>query len=192
MVFTKILKNWFVKHSEARFNRPIAGHTYDAFQSAAKYVAVDGRPIILDSGCGVGESTINLAQQHRDCLVIGIDQSEHRLQKNPYYNGEGGLADNILLLRADCVDFWRLALEADWLLQKHYLLYPNPWPKKSHIKRRWHGHPVLPSLLQLGGELELRSNWQIYIDEFAKALEILGYEPQVQKPFVVENYFNAL
>ncbi|MFP4263935.1 MAG: SAM-dependent methyltransferase, partial [Halomonas sp.] len=50
---------------------------------------------------------------------------------------------------------------------RHYLLYPNPYPKAAHLKLRWHGHPVLPFILALGGRLELRSNWRLYLEEFA-------------------------
>jgi len=169
-----------LKYSQSSFNRPFAEHTRQAFQSIEKRVTTDARPLILDSGCGIGESSINLAQQYRDCLVVGVDQSQHRLDKNACYleAGAGRDLDNVILLRADCVDFWRLAVQAGWQLHKHYMLYPNPWPKKAHIKRRWHGHPVLNSLLELGGEFELRSNWPVYVAEFAQTLELLGYTVQ--------------
>jgi tRNA G46 methylase TrmB len=55
-----------------------------------------------------------------------------------------------------------------------FLLYPNPWPKSEHLLRRWHAHPVLPAILALGGEIELRSNWRTYADEFAEALRVCG------------------
>ena len=61
----------------------------------------------------------------------------------------------------------------NWKLDQHYLLYPNPWPKKKHLQRRWHGHPVFPTLIKLGGKLELRTNWKTYVDEFSKAVEIV-------------------
>lgn len=53
---------------------------------------------------------------------------------------------------------------------KHFLFYPNPWPKSHHLKRRWHGHPVFPDLLALGGEIEMRCNWETYAREFAQAV----------------------
>ncbi|MEJ2385643.1 MAG: hypothetical protein P8Y54_14885 [Xanthomonadales bacterium] len=37
------------------------------------------------------------------------------------------------------------------------------------MQRRWHGHPVFPDLLALGGRLELRTNWSLYAQEFAWA-----------------------
>ena len=81
---------------------------------------------------------------------------------------------NLYIVRGDCVDLWRLAGKANWPIDQHYLLYPNPWPKAKHLQRRWHGHPVFAALIALGGQLELRSNWEIYIEEFASALEVAG------------------
>ena len=85
------------------------------------------------------------------------------------------------LLRARVEDFWRL-LRADGIRPAcHFLLYANPWPKAAHLKRRWHGHPVFPELLALGGRLELRTNWRIYAEEFRQAAGICG----IQAPPVV-------
>src|SRR5690554_1138063 len=148
--------------------KPVAEHTRVAFARADAWLERQGgaeRPLILDAGCGVGISTRHLAARFTDHLVIGVDRSAERLSRE-----HGEIGDNALLLRADLVDFWRLALAAGWQPVRHYLLYPNPYPKAAQLKRRWHGHPVVPVILALGGRLELRSNWQLYVEEFAQAL----------------------
>jgi tRNA (guanine-N7-)-methyltransferase len=76
---------------------------------------------------------------------------------------------NMVFVRADLVDYWRLMAEAGIRLARHYILYPNPWPKIGHLARRWHAHPVFPFVPRLGGRLECRSNWNIYVEEFAVA-----------------------
>jgi hypothetical protein len=63
---------------------------------------------------------------------------------------------------------------AGWRLKAHYLPYPNPWPKARHYKRRWPAHPAFPWLLGLGGDLEVRSNWRLYLEEWQVVLEDLG------------------
>ena len=78
--------------------------------------------------------------------------------------------DNHIVVRADVIDFWRLAVDARWQLDKHYMLYPNPYPKKTQLQKRWHGHPAFLSLLALGGTLIQRSNWQLYLHESAHVL----------------------
>ena len=63
----------------------------------------------------------------------------------------------------------------NWRLIRHYLLYPNPYPKASQLRKRWYGSPAFPSLLALVGVLTVRSNWPIYVEEFALARKIAGY-----------------
>lgn len=148
------------------WRKPVAAHTREAFAQAEAWRAARAEsPLILDAGCGVGLSTRRLAQAFPDHAVLGVDRSESRLTRE-----HGPLPDNALLVRADLVDFWRLAVAAGWQPVRHYLLYPNPYPKAAHLKLRWHGHPVFPYLLALGGRLELRSNWRLYVEEFALAL----------------------
>lgn len=116
--------------------------------------------VILDSGCGRGRSSVHLAKTNPDVVVIGLDRSEARLSKN--YHSESNMfasddsetseaelaymeeqrksLPNLLLLRAELVDFWYLMWKhCDWTVQKHYHLYPNPYPKPKHLSRRWHG-----------------------------------------------------
>ena len=169
------------RHLATRFRRPIADYSQRVFEPINQRISSHGGPLILDSFCGVGESTVQLARQFPDALVIGIDKSAHRLDKHSEnYRLQG--VDNYLLARADVDDFWRLAAEAQWQLSRHYLLYPNPWPKSSQLKRRVQGSPLFPTLLQLGGCIELRSNWPVYVQEFAAALALAGY-PTKAEPF---------
>jgi tRNA G46 methylase TrmB len=141
-----------------------------------------GQPFVLDSGCGTGASTRQLASMFPGHVVIGVDQSLARLEKSGLRNGYLR-RNNLILLRAELSTFWRL-LAADGLVPyRHYLLYPNPWPKPAHLKRRWHGHPVFPVLLTLGGEIEMRCNWEVYAQEFALAVSVATKWPQEVMPF---------
>ena len=81
-----------------------------------------------------------------------------------------------MLLRARVEDIWRLLYETGIRPMRNYLLYPNPWPKSAHLRRRWHGHPVLPVLLALSRHLEVRVNWRLYLDEFRAASGVCGIE----------------
>lgn len=169
------LERRVARHREAPFRRPLAAHTAAAFSELADRLD-PALPLILDAGCGTGESSFHLAERHPDAQVIGVDKSTHRLERAP---ASGPLASRVHLLRADLQDFWRLAREAGWRLAAHYLLYPNPWPKAVHLQRRWHGHPVFPALLALGGRLELRTNWPVYAEEFVAALACCGVPAQL-------------
>lgn len=148
--------------------KPLASHNQRAFEQADDWRQRQCAPLILDAGCGVGVSTRRLAQRFPDHAVIGVDRSADRLSRD-----HGSVPENACLIRADLVDFWRLAVDAGWSLARHYLLYPNPYPKAGHLKMRWHGHPVLPAILTLGGLLDLRSNWKVYVEEFAQAVTLV-------------------
>jgi tRNA (guanine-N7-)-methyltransferase len=157
------------RHAATEFLKPIASYNRAAFDvSIAAWTSAGRMPLILDAGCGVGLSTFHLARQFPDHFVIGVDQSSDRLERNTAW--PAALPDNFIRVRADLVDYWRL-LHAEGIgLARHYLLYPNPWPKIGHLARRWHGHAVFPTVVALGGELECRSNWRIYVEECAAAL----------------------
>lgn len=165
------------RHFAHPFRKPILDYNRQAY--AAALAARAGwnpkAPLILDAGCGVGWSTLRLAEDYPDHFVIGVDQSSDRIERGKPL----ALPGNAVFARADLVDFWRL-LQADGVrLARHYLLYPNPWPKIGHLARRWHGHATFPSLLALGGVLECRSNWSVYIDEMALAIALATGRPAV-------------
>ena len=151
------------RHLAHPWRAPLGDHDRDAFARAQAWVGDSPRPLILDSGCGTGRSSMLLAQQHPEALVLGLDQSAHRLAR----------AERRFEPPAN------LLLVAGWRPWRHYLLYPNPWPKSAHLKRRWHGHPVFPHLLALGGTLVLRTNWELYAREMAEALALAGLPASV-------------
>lgn len=199
------------KYARTTFLRPIADHTRDAFAEAETFVEKfygkngdpgtasgvtnairDGAPganaetapraVILDSGCGTGESTIHIARRYPNIPVIGIDKSGMRLTKagNPAQTAGENVPPNAFWIRAELLDFWRLALEreqaGEWTIPYHAVYYPNPWPKQSEATRRFHMHPIFPTLLSLGETIELRTNWEIYAREFAEAARIATKE----------------
>jgi tRNA G46 methylase TrmB len=156
-------------HLEHPWQKPCPNHTRQAFKHLQSHYRSDPRPLILDSYCGTGMSTAVLAAQYPEALVVGIDQSASRLAKHQVVDHQ-----NYLLLQAEAESFWRCLVEAEMPLAAHWMLYPNPWPKASQLRRRIHGHGAFPLLARLGGQLELRSNWQVYATEFAQAAELIG------------------
>jgi tRNA G46 methylase TrmB len=174
------LASTVARHASTPFLKPLMAYNRDAFErSMTAWRQAGEPPLILDAGCGVGLSTRNLAVQFPDHFVIGVDQSAHRLSRKTLW--DHALPTNFLCVRADLIDYWRLMLAAGVRPARHYILYPNPWPKIGQLGRRWHGHPVFPTIVALGGILECRSNWRIYIEECAASLEQLtGFEIQCE------------
>ena len=206
------------KYARTKYLRPIADHTREAFAVAEKFVedfyrecvrvapaqgrgdsgdvASSGRgdsgamAVILDSGCGTGESTLHIARRFPNIPVIGIDKSGERLTKagNEHQlmnlvtpaqgrDDSGNVPSNVFWVRAELLDFWRLALERvqenRWTIPYHALYYPNPWPKQSEATRRFHLHPIFSTFMALSPVTELRTNWEIYAREFAAAARIV-------------------
>lgn len=166
-----LVKKYLASHDLQELHPPSVA----AFESLERMAGdvLRQQPLILDSGCGTGMSTRQIAAEHPDHIVLGIDRSVSRLGKTGHSDfpaREG----NIFWIRSQLETFWKLAKEREWELVKHYLLYPNPYPKASQLQRRWHANPVFPVLLGLGGQLELRCNWKIYAEEFATAVELVS------------------
>lgn len=118
----------------------------DRFRLRLSREAVDlrwaeDRPLWLEIGFGGGEHMIHQAVRNPDVAIIGCE---------PFMNGVGmamvkALADEPAALRIHPGDVRDLldVLPAG-ILQKVFLLYPDPWPKARHHRRR----AVTPEYLQ--------------------------------------------
>ena len=170
-----------LRHLRAGYKKPVAPHSAAAFGQLLQALATTPRPLVLDSFCGTGHSTAALARCHPQHLVVGVDKSARRLARHPHT-----AATDYLLLQADCADIWQLLAMHGLSVDYHYLLYPNPWPKAAHLQRRVHGHGSFPLLLRLAsggtpGCIELRSNWQVYVEEFGIAMHLAGVPGRVAR-----------
>ncbi|MCW8109237.1 methyltransferase domain-containing protein [Alteromonas ponticola] len=159
------------KYQQSESRRPISEHTQFAFAQASDWLEGWNGPVILDSCCGVGESTANLAKRFPAHKIIGIDKSAARIDKHHAYRGSN---DNYRLVRADVNDFWRLVRRSNWQVCQHFLLYPNPYPKSSQVQKRWHASAAMPDLMAITSSIQVRSNWVVYLMEFAQAARHYG------------------
>ena len=169
------------KHLTHAFQKPIQAHTQVAFDEINEKLKDFDGEIILDACCGVGQSTRLIAKQNPQAFVIGVDKSANRLDRNidEHLDADMSGVDNFCLIRADLNDFYRLIKAANWPVKKHFILYPNPWPKSKHLQRRWHGSAVFPQIIQTGERIELRSNWRLYLEEFLAASIIAGRQGEI-------------
>jgi tRNA (guanine-N7-)-methyltransferase len=117
----------------------------------------------LESGFGGGEHLLAEAERHPRTGFIGIE---------PFVNGMGkALAaiderkfSNIRLHHGDATEV--LAWLPAASLARFDLLYPDPWPKRRHWKRRFiQDHTVreIARILRPGGELRFASDIADYI-----------------------------
>lgn len=178
------------KHRRHAFRRPIHARSQATFDALCTLLNTIDRPLILDSCNGTGDSTRWLAAAYPDHWVVGIDKSAVRAQKagvDALRSSEHATVDNTLevidnhiLVHGDVIDLWRLIADADLVIAQHYILYPNPYPKSTQLGNRWHAHPVFPALIAIGGRITVRSNWSVYLQEFAIALNAYGRSNELQ------------
>lgn len=176
-----------LKHGKAPWRKPVADHSRRVFDQIAPYL---DRPLWLDTGCGTGESTARLADEHPDLFILGIDKSDVRLQAHRALLAQvfpqGLKRDNYRLFRGDLEDLWRLFSEQGIRFAGQTFYYPNPWPKAEQRLRRWPLHPVFPYALSCSSRGELRTNWLIYAQEWTLALEALTGTPATIEPWSPE------
>jgi len=93
-----------------------------------------GRPLWLEIGFGGGEHLLAQAAARPDALLIGCEPFIEGVAKALGGIADGGL-DNVLVHADDA----RPLLEAlpAGVLSRVFLLFPDPWPKRRHHKRRF-------------------------------------------------------
>lgn len=97
--------------------------------------------------------------------------------------------ENVWLVRAELADFWRLLRKHHIPIDRHYLLYPNPYPKRRQgLQHRWYAHPIFPWLCEVSDTTILRSNWKLYLSEYADAVR---YYAEYYQESSSSSFFNT-
>lgn len=123
----------------------------------------------VELGCADGQFGFGLAQAHPDWFVVGLDIREKLIDSNRRLAREAGLANLEFGYVNLNVDLERVFV--DRAVDRFHLLFPDPWFKSKHRKRRvldLELGAVLRTRLREGGELHIAS------DVFDVALEIMA------------------
>lgn len=122
------------------------------------------RDFRLEIGFGGGEHLVHEAGGHPDTGFIGVEPFVNGMAKALASIERCGLT-NIRLFHEDA------ARLLDWLpggqLARADLLYPDPWPKRRHWKRRFVSEANLDRLARVlapGGELRFVSDIDSYVN----------------------------
>jgi tRNA (guanine-N7-)-methyltransferase len=142
----------------------------DGVLDPARLFAQRPRTLWLEIGFGGGEHLAYQAAAHRDVGLIGCEPFIGGVARLLSLIEAQGLA-NIRLFADDA----RLLMQAlpDACLERVFILFPDPWPKARHHKRRI-VNPVTAGefvrLLRPGGELRLASDDMDYVRAMLRAL----------------------
>jgi tRNA (guanine-N7-)-methyltransferase len=135
--------------------QPAAANLASLFPSGAKAVR-------LEIGFGGGEHMITQAEAHTHSGFIGVEPFVNGMAKALAAIAARGLT-NIRLHFGDAIHL--LTWLPEHSLTRIDLLYPDPWPKRRHWKRRFVQDETLGAMarvLKPGGEFRFATDWPDY------------------------------
>lgn len=118
----------------------------------------NSNPIVLELGCGRGEYTVGLAQEHPNKNFIGIDVKGNRIWTGAKQAIEGHL-NNVAFLRTriDFIDHCFVENEIDEI----WITFPDPQPQKTRERQRL-THMIFlnryKKILKPNGQLHLKTD----------------------------------
>lgn len=144
------------------------------------FQAVFGRsaPITLEIGFGNGDNLADLAQLHPERNYLGVEVHRPGVGRLLLHLQERQLS-HVRAICHDAVEVLRSQV-ALHTLDEVLILFPDPWPKKRHHKRRLLQAPfveLVAARLRPGGVLRFATDWQPYADA---ALEVLSANPELR------------
>ncbi|MFC3080233.1 tRNA (guanosine(46)-N7)-methyltransferase TrmB [Phenylobacterium terrae] len=124
----------------------------------------DAAQVWLEIGFGGGEHMAAQAARRPEVLVIGAEPFLNGVASAVRHVDEQGLG-NVRIHDGDA----RALLERlpDACLERVFILFPDPWPKARHNKRRLIQPEVIEELARVltpGGRLRFASDWADYVD----------------------------
>ncbi|MBU1324384.1 MAG: tRNA (guanosine(46)-N7)-methyltransferase TrmB [Alphaproteobacteria bacterium] len=125
----------------------------------------------LEIGFGGGEHMAAQAARRPDALVLGCEPFVNGLASALRHVEEGGLT-NVRLHPDDGRDV--VAALPDASLDRVFILFPDPWHKARHNKRRLLQPAFLAELMRVlkpGGLLRFVTDWQDYADQSRDLLD---------------------
>lgn len=133
---------------------------------------------VAEIGFGNGDNLLALAQAHPERDYLGIEVHRPGVGRLLLQLEERGV-DNVRVICQDAVEVLERSLQGS-CLDEILILFPDPWPKKRHHKRRL----VQPAFIGLlverlksGGALRLATDWAPYAEEM---LAHLSAEPRLR------------
>ena len=135
-------------------------------------------PVVLEIGCGMGETTCAIAAAHPEINFLGCEV---------FAAGVGALAKrlnemaltNVRIVRHDAVEVVRDMIPENFLAGVH-IYFPDPWRKARHHKRRLVAQPFIGTLVSRiapGGYIHCATDWENYAEQM---MEVLSAEPKLR------------
>ncbi len=128
-------------------------------------------PRVIEIGFGNGENLAALGAAHPERDFLGVEVHRSGVGRLLLAAEERGLG-NIRVICHDAVEVLEQQIPLQ-SLDEVLILFPDPWPKKRHHKRRL----IQPAFVDLlvgrlksGGRLRLATDWQPYAEHMLEVL----------------------
>lgn len=140
------------------------------------------RPVWLEVGFGGGEHLVHQAAQNPDVAIIGCE---------PFINGVAMLlgkiraagVTNLAVYPGDARNLFDVLPGGS--IAKAFLLYPDPWPKKKHHRRRFvtpeHLDPLAEALAP-GAEFRVATDIPDYVRQTLVEVPKAGFDWLAERP----------
>lgn len=123
------------------------------------------QPLEVDLGCGKGRFLLARASVHQEINYLGIDRLLGRLLKIDRKITRKGIT-NVRLLHIEASYALRYLLPPE-SLSVLYILFPDPWPKRRHHRRRLFNQSFLDAMntaLKSAGVVHVVTDHTEYFD----------------------------
>ena len=132
----------------------------------------NSKPVVIEIGFGMGDTTKTIALQRPEYNYIGIEVFLEGFIKLLKQIGDNGI-DNLRIMRFNAVDVLNHMVK-DGSVSGFHVFFPDPWPKKKHHKRRLMSTSFLNLLstkLVPGGYIYMATDWEPYAQEVLENAE---------------------
>ena len=148
----------------------------EQLKSATDWADIFGNdnPIVLEIGCGMGETTAKIAAQNPNINYIGVEVFTAGVGALLKRIAEYGLT-NLRVIQHDAVEIIRDMI-AHGTLDGIHIYFPDPWHKARHHKRRLIQPPFVHELalrLKPNAYIHCATDWENYAEQM---LEVLSAE----------------
>jgi tRNA (guanine-N7-)-methyltransferase len=190
-------RSHFSKAQQAAYAKllPVWGIAYDAQKKpqTLDFATLFGNdnPVVLEIGCGMGETTAAIAKACPHVNFLGIEVYNAGVATLLTRIETMGLS-NVRIVQHDAIEVLRDMVAVNSLAGVH-IYCPDPWPKARHLKRRLIQAPFIANLLQylqVGAYIHCATDVQDYavqmlsvlsstvgLHNLSKVPEDAGYHP---------------
>ena len=151
----------------------------EPFEDAAEVMSMGGAPVYLEIGAGKGGFACAMAERHRDvayfamekvtdCVVLAAEKADSE---------EYGSLDNLRFVIDTADNLIHIFKMGS--VDKIFLNFSDPWPKKGYAKRRLTHRRYLSlymNLLREGGELHFKTDNVSLFDFSLEEIQAMGLE----------------